>query len=179
MNSSVEAKLLKLLETRRRKGERFTIAQFVRDAGYANRSALRRFPTLKKELYDYCVSQHGVRGLPKPSEWKALEHHNKQLRLEADALERRLDELPRVQERLMSTVQEAVRLKAENGALRALVSAVVSHMAQRNLRDASELEDMLRGVALQLVPEAGQPMPGAEASVVKPLRRAVRRKPQV
>jgi hypothetical protein len=147
-----ERELLNMLEVMRREGKHTTIVGFARAAGYANKSALRHFPILKKELADY-VEKHAspVGTRSRTSSVRALETQVERLERELERREKKLKRIPILEDKLAALEKEKTYLQAEQVVLRGMLSTLVAFMAENNLETARLIESRLLESATALI----------------------------
>ena len=150
-----ERELLGMLEVIRRNRERITIADFARRAGYRHKSGLQRFATLRAALHDYCVVQRGRKHLESPradvAARTARERESVAQTQEIGRLRRRLDEaLARIAQREES-LERLAAVERDRDALRGIVTALISQIAQTSVKRAVEIERDILAVAAQYV----------------------------
>lgn len=177
--SSREQALLNALEVIRRKKERITIIEFAKRSGYSHRSALQRYPTLRKALHDYCVVEAGRRHLPAPRadlvERAAQERESRAQTRELARLRARLAAAEGQIAEHVVAVADRETLVQERDALRGIVSALVAQIAQRSVVRAQDIERDILAVAGQFV-EGLPPVPAAEAPAKKPAKSVAKTK---
>ena len=147
-----EQELLNLLEVIRRAGERITITGFARRAEYSNKSALRHFPTLKKELADYVeqfTPHASTRG--RTSSFRALEAQVERLERELRRREKQLERIPTLEGKVTTLEQEKTLLLARQAALRGMLSTVLAFMTENHIESAANIETRLVALATTLI----------------------------
>jgi hypothetical protein len=147
-----EQELLNRLEVIRRTRERITIIGFARLVGYANKSALRHFPVLKKELADYVeqVTPHGnTRG--RTSSVKALEAQVERLERELRRRDKQLERIPILEGKVAALEQEKTLSQNERATLRGMISTLLAFIAENKIESAAFIEARLVALAASLI----------------------------
>ena len=150
-----EQELLQQLEVIRRSGERITITEFARRAGYRNKSALRHFRVLKRELHRILVQEAGRRGLSAPSDVRELQEKLERSERTAREQARQLERIPELEAKIGQLRGRCERLRHENGQLRMMVSALAAHVVQRSEIPARAIEAELAALAASMTGTAG------------------------
>ncbi|MCA1618444.1 MAG: hypothetical protein LC795_03845 [Acidobacteria bacterium] len=147
-----EQELLNMLEVKRRTRERITITGFALEAGYANKSALRHFPILKKELADYVeqfTPHAGARG--RTSSVRSLEVQVERLGRELGRREEELKRIPILEGKAAILEQEKTILQAEKSTLRGMLSTLLAFITENNIESAMLIEGRLVALATALI----------------------------
>lgn len=166
-----ERALLELFETMRRSGETFSQTEFVRRAGYANRSALRHFPTLRRLLNDHTAASGRQRiplacSAPRDTADATTEWQR--------ALNRALVERDATREQVYHLENQRQSAERECKALRGLVSGLIAYMAQCDVPRAVDIERQLLELASTLGVETETQGAAKESTVRRVDVRALR-----
>jgi hypothetical protein len=147
-----EQELLNLLEITRRARKRITIVGFAEMAGYANKSALRHFPTLKKELADYVekfTPHASTRG--RTSSVRALEVQVERLVRELSRREKELERIPILEGKVTTLEQEKTLLLAGQATLRGMLTTLLAFITENNIESAAYIETRLVALTTALI----------------------------
>jgi hypothetical protein len=147
-----EQELLNDLEAIRRTGKRITIVGFAKKVGYANKSALRHFPKLKKELADY-VEQFtpNVNTRGQTSSVKALEMQVERLERKLRRSEKQLERIPILEGEVAALEKEKSLSQIELATLRGMISILIAFIAENKIESAVFIEARLTALATALI----------------------------
>lgn len=140
------------LEILKSQGEKITIAGFARRNGYANKSALRHFQTLLKELRLY-LSQYSVRDRQQQSQMtikyleSQLEH---QYRL-IGRLQTKVKTIPMREAKIAKLELGAKKADQQIKLLRGMLSTCISFLSDSDFAKARELSERLEKQAKALI----------------------------
>jgi len=148
-----EAELLKKLEAIRRRGEKITKAEFCRKVGYANKSALRHFPVLRRELDLYVGSFNKQGSKNSPSTIRLLLLENKHLTRTCEKQEQEIRKIPVLEEKVVELTAEIKRRGNISARLRGMVSALISHFIGHDLTGAREISAQLEELTKSILAE--------------------------
>lgn len=162
-----EDELLADFESRKQRGERFSIAEFCQQHDYASAKGIRRFSRLRVALHTYCRA--GARDhVQLPDRIAALHRDLAAREAEVVRLRDRLSVVTELEMRL--EIVEAARVQAtfEAGQLRAMVTALVFQIAPRSVKRAAMIERTLLEVAQSLVPGLPDAVPEDHQAILDP-----------
>ena len=148
LTSRRESELLEELEVRKRRGEKLTVEGFCRSLGYANKSALRHFPVLKRELSLY-IAASGNPGKSQPSAVAYFEAQIKHLKSECNSQKEQLKQIPILEEKLESERLKRKKVESDSRWLRGLLSTVVALIAGSDLAKARDINSQIEALILK------------------------------
>lgn len=143
-----ERDLLNKLEILRRSKKKVTVNGFCKLVGYANKSALRHFPVLKRELSLYVAQFKPVSGnKSQPSAVRYLKVQVERLQRKCDRQSEELAEIPQLKKQV-ATLREG--LKHSRGIirqLRAMISTLIGFFSSNDLTKARDISNRLEKLA--------------------------------
>ncbi len=135
-----EQELLDELEIIRRSKKKITVIGFCKSMGYANKSALRHFPILKRELSLY-VAQF-ARSANKGSAPSAVRHLEVQvdrLKRIVERLEREVEEVPKLKAHVAKLKEEIKQCSDDKRKLQGMISTLIAFLSGSDLAKARDL----------------------------------------
>ena len=142
-----ESELLEKLESIQRCGEEITITEFCKREGYANKSALRHFPVLKREL-DLYVGRFRKNGdKSSPSAVRFLEIQNERLNRRCEDQEKDLAKIPELEAKVKGLEGTVKDIRRVEGELRGMISTLIAHFSSNDLSRAKEISAKLEELA--------------------------------
>jgi hypothetical protein len=143
-----EEELLAELELIRRNKKRITVDSFCKHVKYANKSALRHFPVLKRELGLY-IAQFRPTGRKgsQPSEVRYLEVQVERLQSKCDRQAQELTEISGLKGQITTLREELKQSRGIISQLRAMISTLVSFFSDNNLPKAHDISNRLEKLA--------------------------------
>lgn len=143
-----ERELLDKLETIRRNKGRITVTSFCTMVGYANKSALRHFPVLKRELGLYIAQLNptGKRG-GQPSAVRYLEVQIGRLQRERERQQRELAEIPELKKQIARLREELEHSRSIIRRLRGIIGTLISFFSNNDLTKARDISNRLEELA--------------------------------
>lgn len=143
-----EQELLDKLEIIRRNKKRITVDSFCKHVGYANKSALRHFPVLRRELGLY-IEQFRPTGRKgsQPSAVRYLEVQVERLQSKCDRQARELTEISGLKEQIATLREELKQSRGFVSQLRAIISTLISFFSDNDLTKARDISNRLEKLA--------------------------------
>jgi hypothetical protein len=143
-----EQELLDELEVIRRNKIKITVNSFCIRVGYANKSALRHFPVLKRELGLY-IAQFGTVGGKgsQPSAVRYLEVQVERLQRKCDRQARRLTQISELKRQIASLQEELKQSRGIISQFRAMISTLISFFSDNDLTRARDISNRLKKLA--------------------------------
>jgi hypothetical protein len=143
-----EQKLLDELEKLRRSKKRITVNGFCELVGYANKSALRHFPVLKRELGLYVAQVNPIsKKKSQPSAVRYLEVQIERLQRECDRQLRELAEIPKLKTQMATLREELKHSRNIDRQLRAMISTLIGFFSSNDLTKARDISKRLEKLA--------------------------------
>ena len=143
-----ERELLAELEICKRRGEKLTVIGFCKRQGYANKSALRHFPVLRRELGLY-IAGGGMSGKSQPSAVTYLKIQNERLTSKCNSQEEQLKRIPALECKLQAERVKTRNLEAVIRRLLGLLSTVIALIAGSDLAKARDISSRLEALILK------------------------------
>lgn len=147
-----EKELLAELDAIRLTKKKITVASFARDVGYANKSALRHFPVLRRELSRY------ISELSKPnSKYEtslATKYFKSQIERQAlviERLNRRVKTVPRLKAKIGKLEQKLKEDSRQKKLLRGMLTTVIGLLSGSDFAKARDLSARLEKQAKELI----------------------------
>ena len=140
------------LELLKRQGQKITIAGFARRNGYANKSALRHFQILLKELRLY-VAKFSVRVHERQSQMNIrylesqLQHQNRLIA----RLQTKVKTIPERDAKIATLEQTAKKDDRDKKVLRGMLSTCISFLSNSDFAKARDLSSRLEKQAKRLI----------------------------
>ena len=149
-----EQELLDKLEVIQRDRKRVTVTSFCKLVGYANKSALRHFPVLRRELGLYVAQLNpaGKRG-SQTSAVRHLEVQIERLQRECDRQARQLTKIPELEKQISKLRAELKHSQSIIGRLRAMISTLISFFSNNDLSKARDISNRLEKLAKASIEE--------------------------
>ena len=143
-----ERELLEELEKLRRSKTKITIIGFCKLNNYANKSALRHFTVLKRELGLYVAEcNSGGKGGSQTSSVRQLEVQINRLRRERDSKAKELEKVPKLKEEITKLREDLKQSRNIIMRLRAMVSTLVAFFSNNDLIRAQDISRQLEKLA--------------------------------
>ena len=137
-----EKELLDRLEAIKSSRIRVTTLEFCKHVGYANKSALRHFPVLKRELSLYIAQFAGRRENP-PSITRYFEVQMERQNQVIDRLKTKVSTIPKLKAKIFKLeAKEKVHAEAKKR-LRGMLSSVVALLSGSDFAKARDLHNRL------------------------------------
>jgi hypothetical protein len=139
-----ERELLDNLALLKSQGKKTTVVAFARDNGYANKSALRHFPVLRRELSEY-VAQCSATPQSPPGSLKA-KYVNAQIERQAREIERlkkQTKAIPPLKARIAKLESDKKHDAHQKKLLRGMLSTVISFLSSSDFAKARDLSARL------------------------------------
>lgn len=152
--SQREQELLDELEVIKRGKKRITVIGFCKSQGYANKSALRHFPVLKRELSLYVAqfARPGSKGST-PSPVRYLEVQVERLNRELIRFQREVKEIPKLKEESKTLRKKLKQSADDKRRLQGMVSTLIAFLSGSDLAKARDLSTRLENQARSLLEE--------------------------
>lgn len=151
-----ERELLKKLETIRLQRKKITKAGFCREMGYANKSALRHFPILMRELDLYVCSFTPKGGRSSPSPIRLLQKENERLVRRCEQQQKEMERIPILEDRVAKLTAEIKRRDNLLARFRGMISALIAHFVGKDLTGAQEISAQLKDLATAVMTETDE-----------------------
>jgi len=152
-----ERELLDNLALLKSQGKKTTIVGFAKDNGYANKSGLRHFPVLRRELSDY-VAQCSM--LPNKRQnsltVKYLESQIQRQAREIDRLKIRTKNISQLKAKIAKLETEKKEGAHQKKLLRGMLSTVISFLSSSDFAKARDLSARIEEQAKQFLEEDDQ-----------------------
>lgn len=147
-----ERQLLDKLADLKRTNTMTTVNGFCKDEGYANKSALRHFPVLRRELSLY-VAQFAKPGHKRsaPSTAKFYEVQLERQNLIIARLKQRVKTIPELKTKIATLKAKAKQDSDEKTQLRGMLSTVIAFLSGSDLAKARDLSERLEKQAKELL----------------------------
>jgi len=147
-----ERELLDDLELIKREGIIITVAGFAKRNGYANKSALRHFPVLRRELSLY-VAQFSAPSQRRdvPLAVKYLESQIERQNRVIDRLKRQIKVIPQLKSKIAELEQQEKEYSKQENVLRGMLSTVISFLSESDFAKARDLSARLEEQAKALL----------------------------
>ena len=152
-----ERQLLDELNRLKAAKTKLTVNGFCKHVGYANRSALRHFSVLRRELNLYIAQSAPPGKASTPSTVKYLEVQIERLNRENDRLKRKVRIIPTLNAKIERLATQAKRDSHKKKQLRAMLSTVVALLSGSEFAKARELSAKLEQQARALLDEDPEP----------------------
>ncbi|HEX5701892.1 MAG TPA: hypothetical protein VFX97_01580 [Pyrinomonadaceae bacterium] len=153
--SAREQQLLDDFQLLKSQGEKVTIAGFARRNGYANKSALRHFPVLRRELSDYVARFSAASQKRQGSlEIKFLESQIERQSRKIERLETQVKTIPQLKARIVRLEAGKEEDSRKKRLLRAMLSTVISFLSSSDFAKARDLSARLEKQAKALMEDA-------------------------
>jgi len=147
-----ERELLDVLEQLRRTNTKITVEGFSVLVGYANKSALRHFPVLKRELSLYIAQFSPVRGKKsQPSAVRYLEVQIERLQRKCEHQTQELTKMPELEKQIATLQEELKHSHAIIRQLRAMISTLINFFSNNDLTRALDISNQLEKLARSTV----------------------------
>ena len=158
-----ERELLDNLTLLKSQGKKITIAGFARDNGYANKSALRHYPVLRRELSEY-VAQYSAISQSPPGSLKAkyVDAQIERQGREIARLKKQTKTIPSLKARIAKLESEKKHEADQTKVLRGMLSTVISFLSSSDFAKAREISGRLEKQAQALM-ELDQDDPSSSA----------------
>jgi hypothetical protein len=153
--SARERELLEQLRGYELRGERISVKEFARRAGYADKAGIQRFRILRAALHAY-AERTGARAGQTVQPMSEQVDLQRQIAVRDEEIARLTAanaELPTLREQLGAAEEARKAVEQDADRLRAMVSALVAFMGARSVVRAREIESELRAAASLLVPD--------------------------
>jgi hypothetical protein len=139
-----ERELLDDLALLKRQGTRITVTGFAKRNGYANKSALRHFPVLRRELSLY-VAQPSAAGQRRevPLAVKYLESQIERQNRVIDRLKRQVKAIPQLKAKISKLEQKAREDSNQKKRFRGMLSTVIAFLSGSDFAKARDLSEEL------------------------------------
>lgn len=149
-----ERQLLDELERLKAAKTRLTVIGFCKHVGYANKSALRHFPVLRRELSLYVTefARPGNKGST-PLAIKYFETQIERQNRLIDRLRREAKKVSKLKARIAAMETKAKQDSNEKGQLRGMLSTVIAFLSNSDLAKARDLSNRLEIQANALLEE--------------------------
>ena len=149
-----ERELLDDLELLKREVKRITVAAFAKRNGYANKSALRHFPVLRRELSLYVAQFSAPSQRPDaPLAVKYLESQIERQNRVIERLKRQVKANPQLEAKIAKLEQKAKEDSNQKKILRGMLSTVVAFLSSSDFAKARDLSAKLEKQANALLRE--------------------------
>jgi hypothetical protein len=147
-----EGQLLDKLDEFKASNTRLTVVSFCRHVGYANKSALRHFPVLRKELSLYIAQfpQSGIKA-DNPSAIKYFEIQVERQSRIIDRLKREAKKVPRLKTQIVVLKTQAKQESNDKRRLRGMLSTVIAFLTGSDFAKARDLSARLEKQARELL----------------------------
>lgn len=133
-------------------GERITVAGFARRNGYANKSALRHFKILRRELSEYVAQfSPNPRSREDSLKVKFLESQNERQSREIERLKKQVKTIPGLKEKIAILDSGRKDDAKQNKLLRGMLSTVISFISNSDFAMARKLSARLEELAKDLI----------------------------
>ncbi len=143
-----ERELLDELEKLRRSNTKITVEGFSVLVGYANKSALRHFPVLKRALGLYIAQFSTVSGKKsQPSAVRYLEVQIERLQRKCERQTKELTAIPELKEQVATLQEELKNSRGIISQLRAMVSTLINFFSNNDLIRAVDISNRLEKLA--------------------------------
>jgi len=148
-----ERELLDNLELLKNQGKKTTIAGFARDNGYANKSALRHFPVLRRELSDYVgrCSSRPPRTRQDSLKLKYLESQLERQCREDERFKKQTKTIPQLRAKIAKLEAEKKQDTRQIRLLRGMLSTCISFLSGSDFAKARNLSERLEKQAQELI----------------------------
>lgn len=148
-----EQALLDQLGLIREAGEKITVSSFCKQAGYANKSALRHFPVLKQELRAY-VARFGNHDKQHPSPIRYLEVQIDRHTRNYSRLQEKAKQIPVLKARIAALQKDLKKSDREKRRLQGMISTLIAFLSGSDLAKARDLSNRLEKQAKELLEDA-------------------------
>jgi hypothetical protein len=151
-----EAELLALLERIKRSKKRITVAGFAREARYANKSALRHFPVLRRELNLYIAQFSKSPQRQDPS--LAKKYFETQIERQGrtiDRLKRQTKVIPELKATIAMLRRRVKEDENQKKQLRGMLSTVIAFLSSSDFAKARDLSDRVEAQVSELLDDSG------------------------
>jgi len=139
-----ETELLTELEVLKSSNTRVTVLGFCKRVGYANKSALRHFPVLRRELSLYVSQFAPPQKRAAPSGIRYFEVQIERQNRLIDRLRNKAREIPELKAKITKLVAKAKEEGDEKERLRGMLSTVIALLSGSDFAKASDLSIRLQ-----------------------------------
>jgi hypothetical protein len=139
-----ETELLNELEVLKNSNTRITVLGFCKRVGYANKSALRHFPVLRRELSLYVAQFAPHQKSAAPFEIRYFEVQIERQNRLIDRLRHKVREIPELKAKITRLNSNAKEDAHENKRLRGMLSTVIALLSSSDFAKAGDLSIRLQ-----------------------------------
>jgi hypothetical protein len=146
-----EQALLDQLSLIQEAGKRITVSSFCKQAGYANKSALRHFPVLKQALRAYVSRSGNHDNQQHPSTIRYLEVQIDRHTRNYSRLQEKVKQIPVLKAQIVALQKDLKKSDQEKRRLQGMISTLIAFLSGSDLAKARDLSDRLAKRANELL----------------------------